>query len=541
MFVFREGRRVVRAQELLDSLASGLQASSPHCADALDLLLRAGELECALADRHSSQAVRLAALTDALAAKLVAGRALNAPQLLRTLRRIEVPEQVSISPPEGFTYYALHPLNYADLVMRMPVKESNAAIVGIRSIGTTLGAIVAAALAQRGIRAERTTVRPQGHPFDRVTQFTGEQLRWVETHQSRAAHFFVVDEGPGLSGSSMLSVAEALVAASVPAEHITFLCSREADVSKLVARDAVTRWARYRVLAVAPNNQLPSDAELYVGGGIWRAHFIGDENAWPASWLHVERLKFLSRDRRRLYKFEGLGRFGAEVRERTQALADGGFAVPADGHQQGLVAYPVNAGRVLGSSDLSTELLDHLARYCAFRAVEFRVARPPTPLHEMVEFNVAQEFGMAPDIAPEVFATPRPVITDSHLLPYEWLRTPAGRLLKLDGVSHGDDHFYPGPTDIAWDLAGAIVEWNLPPAAQDHLLGQYRRASGDDPTSRLRSYLLAYAMFRLGFCKMAAGAMSGCDEEPRLVRAYRFYRAAAQAQLGIRPDRLAAD
>ena len=29
---------------------------------------------------------------------------------------------------------------------------------------------------------------------------------------------------------------------------------------------------------------------------------------------------------------------------------------------------------------------------------------------------------------------------------------------------HGDDHFFPGPTDIAWDLAGTIVEWELAPA-----------------------------------------------------------------------------
>ena len=44
----------------------------------------------------------------------------------------------------------------------------------------------------------------------------------------------------------------------------------------------------------------------------------------------------------------------------------------------------------------------------------------------------------------------RPVIADSRMQPHEWLLTPAGQVLKTDSGSHGDDHFFPGPTDIAW-------------------------------------------------------------------------------------------
>ena len=55
----------------------------------------------------------------------------------------------------------------------------------------------------------------------------------------------------------------------------------------------------------------------------------------------------------------------------------------------------------------------------------------------------------------------RPLIVDGRLQPWEWIVTRQGVLLKTDASSHGDDHFLPGPTDIAWDLAGVIVDWDL--------------------------------------------------------------------------------
>lgn len=544
MFVFREGRRAVCARALLDSLVAGLRdAAAPAdtaalgcattaeggCAtQVLDALLRAGELECALADEGSGQGARMASVTDALAGTLVCGRPVNVPELLETLTQIRVPEKVSVSPAEGFAYYALHPLNYSDLLTRVPIEQAAGAIVGIRSIGTTLGAIVKAALEKRGLPAERTSVRPKGHPFDRVTEFSGEQLRWIARQRARGAHFFAVDEGPGLSGSSFLSVGDALQECGVPRPQITFLCSRQPDVDGLAARKAAARWPSYRAFYVAPNNRIPEEAELFVSGGIWRAHFIGEEDDWPASWTQTERLKFLSRDRKRMYKFEGLGRFGGEVRERAAVLGDGGFAPAPEEQAEGFVRYPVMAGRVLRATDLTRELLDRMASYCAFRASEFRVSRPPTMLHPMLQFNASQEFGVDPEVDPGAFVTANPVITDSHMLPHEWLLTTQGELLKLDGASHGDDHFYPGPTDIAWDLAGAMVEWEMAPEARDYLVERYWRASGDDPRPRLAAYLAAYTMFRLGYCKMAAEAMRGSSEEQRLTRAYRRYRGVAE-------------
>jgi thiamine kinase-like enzyme len=112
--------------------------------------------------------------------------------------------------------------------------------------------------------------------------------------------------------------------------------------------------------------------------------------------------------------------------------------------------------------------------------------------------------------------------------PHEWLQSGDGRLLKLDATAHGDDHFFPGPCDIAWDLAGAIVEWNMDHRAKTLLLREYLKASGDDAAARIDAYVMAYTVFRFAWCKMAAAGMQGTDDEQRLLREYRKYSELAQ-------------
>src|SRR5207248_188767 len=117
--------------------------------------------------------------------------------------------RLTVSDPEGFCYYALHPLDYADQLNDNPMYPPVAAVVGIRGIGTTLSAVVHTWFESRAIPAGRITVRPTGHPFDRKLELNDEQREWIASNAERSARFFVVDEGPGLSGSSFLSVAEA--------------------------------------------------------------------------------------------------------------------------------------------------------------------------------------------------------------------------------------------------------------------------------------------------------------------------------------------
>ncbi|HEV2118105.1 MAG TPA: hypothetical protein VGR48_18860, partial [Terriglobales bacterium] len=217
MLVFRPDRRAHSGSALLQALLPLLRELCPAAAGAppsllLEALLRCGELESGLADLNSPHSLAFAAGADALAAMLL-GQSVPLSELIFLLSGINPPPQITVSIPEGFAYYALHPLQYADLAGALPLSSPYAAVIGIRSIGATLSAVVAAALRRRGINAERITVRPGGHPFDRKMEFTPEERRWLADQRVRRADVLVVDEGPGLSGSSFLSVGDALLQA----------------------------------------------------------------------------------------------------------------------------------------------------------------------------------------------------------------------------------------------------------------------------------------------------------------------------------------
>src|SRR5207237_10293543 len=98
----------------------------------------------------------------------------------------------------------------------------------------------------------------------------------------------------------------------------------------------------------------------------------------------------------------------------------------------------------------------------------------------VVRYNLVRAFEVYIDFDPELLRPLNMVVVDRRMKPHESLGTADGRLLKTDGATHGDDHFFPGPTDIAWDIAGAAVEWNLHPDALNFLLSEYRLLTGED-------------------------------------------------------------
>jgi hypothetical protein len=264
-----------------------------------------------------------------------------------------------------------------------------------------------------------------------------------------------------------------------------------------------------------------------IGAGEWRRISYDDEASWPASWIHMERQKFLTSFRTRILKFEGLGRFGAEAFGRAQSLAAAGWSPEPTDAGDGFLSYPL-LGRPMRAEDKTAAVLATLARYCSDRASLCRAADVDRELDSelvgMMRTNVLEEFGR--DLPPSFVPTAvRPVVADARMLPHEWLRSPCGALSKVDGVAHGDDHVLPGPTDIAWDLAGAIVEWRLDAEARRWFLRCYEKASGDRAGGRLGPYLLAYAVFRMAYCKMAMAAVGPGRESGRLGAAYRWYRA----------------
>jgi hypothetical protein len=243
----------------------------------------------------------------------------------------------------------------------------------------------------------------------------------------------------------------------------------------------------------------------------------------------MERLKFLSPDRKTFLKFEGMGPIGNETRERAFALADAEFSPRAIDAGDGFLAYEAIGGRSLSKEAVSISILERIAQYCAYRASQFPAHwTDSSELRRMLEFNIQQEFGHELKLTADDLITPSPVLVDGRMQPHEWIATASGELLKTDAISHGDNHFFPGPCDIAWDLAGVAVEWRLEPNALEFLMDRFRQISGVAASLQIGLYSLAYCTFRLGFCKMGMSTVRGSAEEGRLERTYRYYRRCAE-------------
>src|SRR5699024_7017902 len=85
-----------------------------------------------------------------------------APRRIGTLLEPDLPGSVTCRQPEGYTFYALYPEAYAEAARSLPAASH--AVIGLRSIGTGLAAMVAS----RTTAPVTATLRPHGHPFRRV-------------------------------------------------------------------------------------------------------------------------------------------------------------------------------------------------------------------------------------------------------------------------------------------------------------------------------------------------------------------------------------
>jgi hypothetical protein len=420
------------------------------------------------------------------------------PDFDRDIADVAIPEEIEISVPEGFAYYALDPELYRRAARRFvaEVRPERVGVIGIRSIGTTLGAVVAGEIA--GSRL--WTVRPRGHPFDRHIRVDDEIARaW----RGWGGHFAIVDEGPGLSGSSFASVAEFLATLGAPDNRIVFLPGWCPDGGAFVSETARRRWQRHRKYWTAFEELRLFDGAVDLSGGRWRTLQPSPAPVHPQH----ERRKYLREGL--LYKFAGYGRYGRAKLERAARLA--AFIPPVVGLEDGFLVSRWVEGRFVRPS---RAFVEHAAKYLAHIAREFATgeAADVEGLARMIEVNAGRAWPGGP---PEG----RAVALDGRMLLQEWLQTAEG-FLKTDALDHHDDHFYPGPQDIAWDLAACGVEFDC----EERLLECYARESGDHGVAgRLPFYRAAYLAFRLGYCDMAAASLGETSDGRRFRRARERY------------------
>ncbi len=590
MLVYGDGERRESTAEKMARLRAGLKNAGPEPrlvrqARLAGLLVEAGELAQGLLDEQLARLgeerwTPLSALSarltrncgEALRGSLggeplpdpggvpAALDALNVLDALAALAALDLPETIAVRVPEGYVHYGLYPETYLEAARALRGEPGPLQVIGIRSIGTGLAGAVAAAVAGgTSSRTEIVSVRPGGHPFSRQLDL-GDDLgrRLLGPAGTRYA---VVDEGPGLSGSSFGSVADWLEDRGVPAESIVFFPSHSGDLGPHASDRHRRRWARARRLTAdfdrlflapdAPLSLLSGVEELTgpaagpledLSGGRWRGLLLGEEETrWPAVHFHQERRKFLlpagaagevgeaggAGDHRWLLKFAGLGRYGEEALSRAAALSQAGLSPPVAGLCHGFLVGPWLAGArplpVVSTRPAAVDreaLLDQVARHLTFLAERFPAppgsGASPTRLLEMATFNSGEALGadLAAELAvwrerlPGLESRARTVATDNRMHAWEWLVLPDGRMLKCDALDHHRGNDLVGAQDPAWDLAGAAVELELTGEEREQLHERLeRRGATRVPSRDLPFYEAAYLAFQLGHHTLAAAAL----------------------------------
>jgi hypothetical protein len=107
------------------------------------------------------------------------------------------------------------------------------------------------------------------------------------------------------------------------------------------------------------------------------------------------------------------------------------------------------------------------------------------------------------------------VRTDNKLDRHEWLRTASGALIKTDALDHHAAHDLIGCQDIAWDVAGAIAEFDLDQEESRELIRAIEGLGVRIEPQLLGFYRIAYLAFRLGQHRMGA-SMADASEQRRI-------------------------
>jgi hypothetical protein len=91
-------------------------------------------------------------------------------------------------------------------------------------------------------------------------------------------------------------------------------------------------------------------------------------------------------------------------------------------------------------------------------------------------------------------------------------------------MDHFDDHFFPGPQDVAWDVAGFAVEFGLDAGEADQFAGAVGAALRDPSLpARLPFLTLAYLSTRLGYASLAASSLGPTPDARRHAKLARRY------------------
>lgn len=555
MRTYRDCTREVDTARELRRLHAFLRAG-----DAEAFLVDAGELEQGVVDALCAERDGLGSvvrcfrrlLTAAGAAFLQAragapaGAALHeARVLLEELERHPLPPVVRLKAPEGYMHYALDPAAYADAAARYAAEAGTcrarqAVVVGVRSIGTSLSGVVAAALGS----TRTLTVRPRGASGGRYVAadrtLCGELLGWLRD----GADVLIVDEGPGATGETFRCVAAWLESLGVASGRIVLFPSHTGGMS-LAPEERRAWFAGARTYAPPCEEgraQRIGDALGLSGledlsAGRWR-DVVPHAAATPAG-VHHERRKYRAYagdGAPFLIRYVGLGRWGRAAVERAYHLADLGVGPAVRGGAGGFLALAwIDGHPARAHASKTAAFREALGAYLGARAGAFPTGRPVdrAPLLEALVENTREALGVddPPGLSAAVdrlvqLPEREAFIADARLQLHEWLRTGSG-YAKVDALDHGDGTRLPGPADVVWDVAGAAVEFELGDEELARLVHRCAEARNESPPAWavvVNTYRAPYAACCLGEVDLSAREAADPAGRMRFVRETARYR-----------------
>ncbi|MER8578825.1 hypothetical protein NKG95_08760 [Mesorhizobium sp. M1423] len=572
MIVYGDHKRMQSAQHVRGSACKAAE----HIADMpsgierhaalVGLFITASELVKGLADAEfeangtdrnsrdrSAGANLLVGLARHVGRSWEAGFTIDGPvdaEVPRMLAELECDGDILIGTAEGYAHYALYPESYF-VAARQSGLDANTCAIGIRSIGLGLAAMVAAAISAPA----PVSVRPTGHPFRRRLAADPELIGGWRTRPS--ARFAIVDEGPGLSGSSFHAVVAWLQALGIDARRIHLFPSHSGGPGPEASADSREAWRVCQKHTANFERTFPAGSArpalrdwvartigstaaslAETSGGEWRRLHYHSQDHWPPVHRGFERRKFLASAGREKWsvKFVGLGEIGMHKAGTAGRLHDAGFGPEVAGLCHGFLVERWIDGTTLDRARLSKEkVVAHLARYLAWRAANLPASEPGASLEALADMavrNTSEALGERRAAELQNWfsnqASPKNiqrVEIDGRLHPWEFIVSRSGTLVKTDALDHCRSHDLVGCQDITWDIAGARVEYSLSDAATVALCKAVEaRASRPVDANLAHYYEPCYLAFQLGLWSMAA--RSGDDREQiRLAAAARRYAA----------------
>lgn len=576
MIIYRDNISRVKARGFLSEIVQSINnATGRHTiqhSDAVDLLINFSDFETALVDNLTIDTEITDNLTKALRnTGKILGKVLldswdknnfdreNFQKLenyIRVISGSSLPENITVKVPEGYAYYGYFPESYIEAAEKFYSKAvpDKAVVIGIRSIGTSFSSAVGAVLEKKGCDVTTFTLRPKGEYENRYIRFSDELSS--ELLSKRNVYFLIVDEGPGLSGTSFGVTAERLSSLGIPDEKIIFISSWEPDGSGLISELGRSRWKAHlkfssnfddtwiksgRLSEFFPYKELSN-----ISNGLWRSLFYKNPSEFPVTYPAEERKKYIcskkplntgdkgsgtyealpGHESGELYlaEFIGLGRYGKRLYERAKILSEAGYIPRVHGIENGFLISEFVKGMPLKKDEITFGQLNSIAAYMDFLQKKFpsEPSRNFDEVFEMIAENVCEYMGgdwiKVLEKQKRKFGrlySRSAIAVDGHMFPHDWITAQCG-FYKTDGIVHHADQFFPGCQSIIWDIAGFSTEAELGSEKEEFLINRFCEISGQKEIyEHLDFYKLAYLAFRMGYTSMASNVMTNKLQDGR--------------------------